>query len=379
MNQHRDNTNKDGFSALETLGQIDPEHATFFTYERADGTQGKLLDRYPEVDHETRFFLQEDLPGILHSSYSVKNFYFADRIDEFAVVDPGNEALFVDVGDHDMCGIEFLDGALELEGIPWQNTSVFITHSHDDHDGNAVYCLDRGAKCVYMGALRPYDEAMTAGFLRATGVDRSGDEDIAFYVTRLLKRDNQFTGYEDCIRTVHAGDTIDVGEYHLEALETPGHTLEHLCLVDKEKKILFAGDHILETAPGLMSFFVDSHLLERFLASFAYLESLGLERVFMCHREPLVGTENINAFMEGIVRSYDRPVNKMLSMLESQPLTVYQLAQKYYAYLESWEDQPTILMTRRIAIAFTYLEYLHDTGRALRREAADGALEYSLA
>lgn len=373
---HIDNTTKSGFNALDSLGKIDSAEARYFTYQAADGSEKKHLVVYPEVSHVTNFLLHEDLPGIYHSSYAIDNFYFADRIDEFAVIDPGNKALFVDVGMYDMCGVEFLDEALARTDTAWEDAAVFITHSHDDHDGNVEYCLDKGAQRVYMRELPAYDESQTRNFLIRCGVERAGDDEVFFYIERLLKRNGRFEDYEDRISFVKNGDVIEVGDYRFEVIETPGHTATHVCLIEREKHILFAGDHVLDTAPGLMSFAPDIRQLQQFLANLAYLKTLDLECVFMCHREPLIGVDEINAFLEKIIASYDRPINKMQSVLEETPLTVNELARKYYSYLPSWDEQPPILRSRRLAIALSYLEYLHDSARAERREAADGALEY---
>lgn len=375
MNQH-DNTTKSGFDALETLGQIDPEHATYFTYETANGSSASQLIRYPEVSHKTNYLLEEDGTNILHSSYEVDNFYFTDRIDEFAVVDSGEQALFVDVGLYDLCGIDYLDGALERANVPWESVEVFLTHSHDDHDGNTRYCLDKGARRVYVGALPTFEESMVDDYLTISGLARLDDDDARFYVERLLKRDSMFDGYEDRVQVVRTGDTIDIGDHHFEVLETPGHTPEHISLIERDKGIFFAGDHILDTAPGLMSYFADLHLLKRFLESFDYLKTLDLQKVYMCHHDALEGTEAIHAFLDKIVQSYDRPINKMLGLVEAEPLSVEALARKYYSYLPSWTEQPLILMTRRVSVAFSYLEYLYDVGKVNRHVAEDGAFEY---
>lgn len=374
---HTDNTSKSGFDALSTLGKNNEDEQVYFTYEKADGTTVEQLVRYPEVTYTTNFLLREDLPGIFHSSYAVDNFYFTDRIDEFAVIDPGKKALFVDVGLYDFCGIEFLDEALARTNTPWEDVVVFLTHSHDDHDGNAFYCLDKGAQGILMGDLPPFSPAVTETYMNVTGMTRLCTEDVGFYVTRLLGRAELFDDYRDKITVVHQGDRIEVGDYHFEVLETPGHTMEHLCLLEREKGILFAGDHILDTAPGLMCYYPDVHLLKRFLDSIAYLKTLDLEYVFMCHRDALIGTDEISVFLDKILENYERPINKMASLLESgHPLTIYELAQKYYSYLPSWTEQPAILLSRRVAVAFSYLEYLYDVGRAKRTRAEDGALEY---
>ena len=376
---HIDNTTKSGFNALDSIGKSDSSDARCFTYVASDGSQKKLPIVYPEVSYVTNFLLNEDLPGIYHSSFAIDNFYFADRIDEFAVVDPGVSALFVDVGAYDLCGVEFLDEALARTGTAWEDANVFLTHSHDDHDGNLAYCLDRGAKKVFMKELHQFGPNAVQEILTQWGVARAGESELSFYIERLVNRYERFKGYEDRITFVCDGDAIDVGDYHLEVIETPGHTASHLCLIEREKGILFAGDHVLDTAPGIMSFTADVRQLQRFLANLAYLKSLDLERVFMCHHEPLIGETTINAFIEKIIASYDRPINKMFTMLEVEnPLTVNELAQKYYFYLPSWDDQPPILQVRRLAIAFSYLEYLYDMGKAERQVTEDGVLLYAL-
>ncbi|WP_251197869.1 MBL fold metallo-hydrolase [Anaerotardibacter muris] len=370
-------TKRRGADTIATLGQVDPEHATYFTYTKEDGSEVRKLVRYPEVTFERNYLLHEDAPGIFHSSYKVNDFYFTDRIDEFVALDPGKQALFVDVGYSDLCGVEFLDEALDQQGIDWHDAELFITHSHDDHDGNTRYCLDKGARKVYIGFIPDYEPSMTTDYMTMTGIERFPHNDkLSFYVDRLLNREGQFDGYEDRVQVMHEGDRIEVGDYSFEVLETPGHTVDHLCLLDREKGILFAGDHILDTAPGLMSYYADIHLLKRYLDSIAHLKTLGLNHVFMCHTDSLEGAENINAFLDKILATYERPIQKMESMLETKPLTVYELAKKYYSYLPDWEGQPPILLSRRVSIAFSYLDYLYDTGRCRRRRAEDGAFEY---
>ena len=351
-----------------------------YIYEDRNGTTIEQPKIYPEVSFTSDLMLEEELSGYYHSSFTIHDFYFTDRLDEFAVIDPGVRALFVDVGLRDLCGVEFLDGALERTGTSWKDSVAFLTHAHDDHNGNIRYCLDKGLGQVYMSHQEPFRESMVSDFLRIVGAERLAKVDMSKPITRLLKGEDLYTGYEDHITYVKDGDTIEVGDDRFEVMETPGHSPDHLCLVEKSKKILFAGDHILDSGPGLMCYFADLHLLKRFFDSFERLKDFELERVFMCHSDTLVGTERINAFFDKIVRSYDKPLRKTTDALEKNEwLTVYELAQKYYTRIEDWESQTPILMSRRIAVLFTYLEYLYDIGTAKRRTAKDGAFEYALA
>ena len=41
---------------------------------------------------------------------------------------------------------------------------------------------------------------------------------------------------------VKNGDVIDLGDRQLEVLETPGHTPDSICLLDRQHKLLFVGD-----------------------------------------------------------------------------------------------------------------------------------------
>ena len=69
--------------------------------------------------------MQEDLPGVFHSSYAIENFYFTDRLDLFAVVEPGRRALLIDTGHPVMCGTEPIDRAVEDNDVPGRTSKCF--------------------------------------------------------------------------------------------------------------------------------------------------------------------------------------------------------------------------------------------------------------
>ena len=41
------------------------------------------------------------------------------------------------------------------------------------------------------------------------------------------------------------GDTVEGPGWRLAAIETPGHTSNHLCLALPEERTLFTGDHVM--------------------------------------------------------------------------------------------------------------------------------------
>jgi len=118
------------------------------------------------------------------------------------------EALAIDPLDHVKCL-----AAAKARG--WQITQILNTHEHHDHTGgNAAVVAATGAKVIA--------HHRTGG--RIEGVDRG----------------------------VKAGDVIKVGKtVELEGLDTPGHTMCHICLRSHTAQpALFSGDTLFNAGAG---------------------------------------------------------------------------------------------------------------------------------
>jgi hydroxyacylglutathione hydrolase len=118
------------------------------------------------------------------------------------------EALAVDPLEHEKC----LARAKELG---WDITQVLNTHEHLDHTGGN-------------GAL-----------IAATGA-------------RLLAHANARDSIAGIDRGLQAGDVIKIGKtVELEALDTPGHTMCHICVLSHtETPALFSGDTLFNAGAG---------------------------------------------------------------------------------------------------------------------------------
>ena len=118
------------------------------------------------------------------------------------------EALAIDPLDHEKC----LRAAKE-EG--WNITQILNTHEHRDHTGG--------------------NEAV----VRKTGA-------------RILAHKNAKDKIADMARGLSAGDVVKVGKtVELEALDTPGHTMCHVCLLSHtDQPALFCGDTLFNAGAG---------------------------------------------------------------------------------------------------------------------------------
>lgn len=54
-------------------------------------------------------------------------------------------------------------------------------------------------------------------------------------------------------RSWRHGDILELGEYTLELIHTPGHVSNHFCYLLREERLLFTGDHVLQgTTPVIL-------------------------------------------------------------------------------------------------------------------------------
>lgn len=97
----------------------------------------------------------------------------------------------------------------------WRITQILNTHEHGDHTGG------------------------NSGVVRATGA-------------RIIAHRNAGNRIPNVDRGVGAGDIIKVGKtVDLECLDTPGHTMSHICLLSKtDHPGLFSGDTLFNAGAG---------------------------------------------------------------------------------------------------------------------------------
>lgn len=323
--------------------------------------------------------LKKPLPGLLHAVFDVRNFYFADRIDRYLLFERGKQALFIDLGHPALTGSAHLDEMLQHANVPWSKTDVAITHFHADHVGNLPFFVKRGGRHVYHGALPQVDDEFCRTFARVIGwpeaLDTCWEEfrDTLLYIMQVRQPATPNT------ETLSQGDTLRIGDWDLEAIETPGHAPEHLCFGDVQKKVLFSGDHIVDAAPSLMQFGKDDHLLKRFMGTFPQLKKMGFETVYMSHHEPLQGAAAINAFYDYMAAKFEKPLAKRLAIVgQLGSATVFEVAKAAQRSHGAFENLEFGMRVRRFAMTFSYLEYLADEGALEREEDAQGVLHYSL-
>lgn len=117
------------------------------------------------------------------------------------------EALAIDPLDHKQC-------LAVAKANGWHITQILNTHEHGDH----------------IGGNRP--------MIEATGA-------------KLIAHQNAKRAIQGIDIGLQAGDVVKVGKVELLALDTPGHTMSHVCLLSQTNQgALFSGDTLFNAGAG---------------------------------------------------------------------------------------------------------------------------------
>lgn len=118
------------------------------------------------------------------------------------------EALAVDPLDHEKC-------LTKAKAMGWNVTQILNTHEHGDHIGG------------------------NGPMVSATGAS-------------IIAHANARAAIPDMDRGLNAGDVVKIGKtVELEVLDTPGHTMSHVCLLSRtDHPAIFCGDTLFNAGAG---------------------------------------------------------------------------------------------------------------------------------
>jgi glyoxylase-like metal-dependent hydrolase (beta-lactamase superfamily II) len=122
-------------------------------------------------------------------------------------------------------------------------------------------------------------------------------------------------------RKVGENDIIDLGNFSLRVIETPGHADGEICLYDEDRKILFSGDHIIGTGTTFVGYSWreismgkifqmlegknhKKDIMTVYLESLEKLQSLDLKLILSAHGPPI--TEPYKKLREDAERKVNR-------------------------------------------------------------------------
>ncbi|MCQ8184463.1 MBL fold metallo-hydrolase [Parvularcula maris] len=212
---------------------------------------------------------------------------------DVAVIDPGP-----DTEEH----FEALKAALEGKTV----THVLVTHSHMDHSPLAKPLADwAGCKVYAKGPAFP-----TASQIRMeAGDDLSFDPDVV----------------------IGDGWTCSGDGWTIEAIETPGHTANHVCYALREESALFSGDHIMGWSTSIVS--PPDGSMEQYLDSLRKVQKRDFDTIYPSHGAPI--TDDPGGFIEAYIAHRKKREASILAALEAGDRSITDIVRRVYTDVDS--------------------------------------------
>lgn len=139
------------------------------------------------------------------------------------LIDGGKEKALVDTGTgifHAETRSALLKLGIGLEDI----TDILLTHSHVDHIGGISHITDESSPKIYLH--KEEADPINAGDMHLTLADTFGGEIPQLNIEGVIQE----------------GDIIDIGDFALRVLHTPGHSSGSVCYHLENEGIVFTGD-----------------------------------------------------------------------------------------------------------------------------------------
>jgi len=266
-------------------------------------------------------------------------------------------------------------------GVDLRKTDFFITHIHADHLG-LVSNLTTDESTIYFN--QPDVDTLDRirfgnlwedmiNFTRMNG----------FPERELQKVIYNHPGYKYGLKglppfkNLDDGDVIKIGRYQLKCVTTPGHSKGHMCLYEPKRKILVAGDHILNDITPIIELTSDEgNPLGEYLASLDKVYELDVALVLPGHGGIF---RNCKERIKELKDHHRKRANEVLSILKKGSQNAYQIASqmKWNIVCDSWDFFPILQKWFAIGEAIAHLKYLEEKG-IVRKEMLKQGRIYSL-
>ena len=241
--------------------------------------------------------------------------------------------LLIDTGWNEEASFQSLKQQLEQMGVGFNDiTQIVITHIHSDHYGlagrikkltSARLLIHKADTPFIQSRYVNYDDLM-ARMGKIFHVHGVPDPELPQFQGASLP----VLGFVEPVwpdAMLHGGEVLSTGRFNLQVIWTPGHSSGHVCLYEKDRKILFAGDHVLPVITPNISYHAEStaNPLKDYIGSLHEIESLPVDVVLPAHEHMYTGfKERIKAILE----HHETRMQAILDTIRKDPRTAYDIS-----------------------------------------------------
>lgn len=278
----------------------------------------------------------------------------------------GDGIVLVDTGIHGPGSMAHLERALAMVDLRLESVRLLVcTHAHPDHYGQAATIVARTGCELWLhpnhGHMsRAIDDpqawlAQRLEIARQSGVS---EQALRAYVVQRGVHDSGIAGIVEPSRELVDGVTVasDLGDW--EVVETPGHAPSHVCLFQRERRLLVSGDHLLGRISLYYDYGYSPDPAGEFLESLEKVEDLDARLCLPGHGRTFTDVRaHIHANRELVAER----VQRVLDAVGVEPLTVVEIVPHVYG-----EALSALTASWWLAETLCYLQHLEMTGRAER-------------
>ena len=236
---------------------------------------------------------REVLPGVyllelpLPFSLGIVNVYLVRRADGWLLVDCGMNT--------EPC-YNALERALEGLGVAWREIrTILLTHIHPDHMGLARRVMSLTGAPLMLHRADAKLLAEVAQVNRFLAWQHQIFVSSGVPAEMLAALDATHSEVEKSLYrldpdvALEGGETIETAGGELRVIWTPGHSPGHVCLYDAARRVLFAGDHMLEHISPNIGWHDDHDALGDYLNSLDRIAELEVDLILPAHGAPFRG------------------------------------------------------------------------------------------
>ena len=274
-----------------------------------------------------------------------------------------------------------LEQQLNDAGVGFRNLrTLLVTHIHPDHYGLAGQVKERsGAKVIIHQRERdlirsryrnPSQLLATMGdWLVMHGVPRESNEDLKTSAMPV----RAFVDPVEPDQVVWGGERLPIGRFEFEVWWTPGHSPGHICFLERGKKFILTGDHVLPTITPNVSIHPEQqgNPLGDYIASLKRLEDLDVTRVLPAHEYSF---EDLRGRLLEIERHHEDRLDEMVACVGDGPTTAFEVARKIKWVTGSLDSFSPWMQRAALGETLAHLDYLVLEQRLSRR--MEGGVQY---